>query len=92
MKNKIFIFLDGVAYPFHAGYHVRVGVKWRITNSNEYPNHYQLVKDCRVNTYRYPFVQFCKDDYELQIVPEKVGTKAHVIECLGTNKITITRR
>lgn len=91
-KKKLFDFLDGVAYPLGSDYHVRIGVKWHFVDSNEYPNTYQLIRRCRVNTYRYPFVQFSKEEYDLVLVGEKVGNLNHIKEIIGNVELRITKR
>lgn len=92
MKKKIFIFLNGVAYPTYYGYRVRVGTKWTISDSIDLANHYQLVRSCRVHDYWYPLVQFCKDDHELFRIGEKVGSISHIRQFLGDVEITVTRQ
>ena len=92
VKKKLFDFLDGVAYPLGSGYHVRIGVKWYFVDSNEYTNTYQLIRRCRVNTYRYPFVQFSKEEYDLVWVGEKVGSLNHIKEIIGNVELIITKR
>lgn len=91
-KKKLYAFLDGVAYPLGRGYHVRLGIKWQFVDSNEYPNTWQLIRKCRVNTYRYPFVQFPKDKYDLFLVSEKAGSLNHIKEIIGDVEIKISRR
>lgn len=88
MKKKIYKFLNGIAYPAYDGYRVRVGMKWEIEDSNDLLNHYQIVKYCPVNTYRYPFLQFSKDEYEVQLIGAKVGTTEHLKQYLGNVNIT----
>lgn len=92
VKRKLFVFLNGVAYPLCVGYHVRLGNKWHFVDSNEYPNHYQLIKKCRVNTYRYPFVQFSKEKYDLVSVGEEVANPKRLKEIIGDVKLIITRK
>ena len=91
MKKKIFIFLNGVAYPTYYGYRVRIGQKWHIDDSCNIENHWQLVKMCRVNIFRYPFIQFDKETHEMVIVAEKVGNESHVREFIEAENIFITR-
>ncbi len=91
MKKKIFIFLNGVAYPRYDGYRVRVGMKWQITDSIDLLNHWQLAKMCRVNTYYYPALQFDKNTHEIITIAEKVGNESHVREFIPNGNIFITR-
>lgn len=91
MKKKIFLFLNGVAYPSYDGYRVRVGMKWQISDSIDLKNHWQLVKSCRVHDYRFPLIQFDKETHELIRVGEKVGTENHVRQFIPTGNIFIMR-
>ena len=91
-SKKIFIFKDGVAYPLSNGYRVRLGSGWEIIDSNQCDGLYQLVKLCRVNLYRYPFVQFLKRTHELVYIDEEIGTKENIMRFTGNYRLYITRR
>lgn len=91
MKKKIFLFLNGVAYPSYDGYRVRVGMKWQISDSIDLENHWQLVKSCRVHDYWFSLIQFDKETHELIRVGEKVGTENHVRQFIPTGNILIMR-
>ena len=90
-KKRIFQFTNGVAYPFHGGYHIRIGKKWMIIDSCDYPNYYQLAKQERVHRYIYPFVQWSKDEYEVIYLDTNVNT-LNIKEFVGETRLAFSKR
>lgn len=88
-KKKIYKFTDAVAYPSYDGYRVRAGKKWQVLDSDNWANHYQLARQERVHRYRYPFVQWSKDEYELLVVEKPVSCIKEYVEDVA---FYITRR
>lgn len=90
-KKRIYKFTDAVAYPSYDGYRVRAGKRWQVIDSNDLANHYQLARQERVHRYRYPLVQWSKDDYELVEI-DRPANNLNIKEFVGDVALVITRR
>lgn len=90
-KKKIYKFTDAVAYPSYDGYRVRAGKRWQVIDSDDLENHYQLARQERIHRYRYPLVQWSKEEYELVVV-DRPANALNIEKFVGDVALLITRR